>query len=423
MAAAGRRAGPVATARAVVSGRTWLAVIHLNAGFWVGVVTFTVALAGLVTGIALLPVFLTGVPVLAATFWLCLWMARAERARFALLLGEDIPVGRLPGGNTWLRRMAAPLTSVAAWRTALYALIRFPLGALQFVLVTAVWSLGLVLVTAPSYVWALPGGGAHIDGHLIRYPGALIGSVLLGLVLLLVAPVVTHGLAAADALTARALLGSGREELTARIGALETSRAKVMDAAEAERMRIERDLHDGAQQRLVSLAMELGRAKAKFGSDPEAAAAIVSQAHEQAKEALVELRNLVRGVHPPVLSDRGLDAALSGLAALSPVPVTVSVDLPDRPPAAIEAIAYFVVAEALTNIAKHAHASHARILVVGAGGQLSVEITDDGAGGADPAGQGLSGLAARVAGVDGQFRVSSPAGGPTALEVTLPCGS
>jgi len=229
--------------------------------------------------------------------------------------------------------------------------------------------------------------------------------------------------AAVDAAVGRGLLGSGREQLTARIGELETSRAKVMDAAETERMRIERDLHDGAQQRLVSLAMDLGRAKAKFGTDPEAAAAIVSEAHEQAKEALVELRNLVRGVHPPVLSDRGLDAALSGLAALSPVPVTVSVELPARPPAAIEAIAYFVVAEALTNIAKHAHAHHARVLVVGVGDQLSVEITDDGVGGADPAGQGLSGLAARVAGVDGQFRVTSPAGGPTTLEVTLPCGS
>jgi len=211
--------------------------------------------------------------------------------------------------------------------------------------------------------------------------------------------------------------------MEARIGELETSRAGVVDAAETERRRIERDLHDGAQQRLVSLAMDLGRAKAKFGTDPEGAAEIVSQAHDQAKEALAELRNLVRGVHPPVLSDRGLDAALSGLAALSPVPVTVSVELPSRPPAAIEAIAYFVVAEALTNIAKHAHAHHARILVVGVDDQLSVEITDDGVGGADPAGQGLSGLAARVAGVDGQFRVTSPPGGPTTLEVTLPCGS
>jgi signal transduction histidine kinase len=285
------------------------------------------------------------------------------------------------------------------------------------------WSTGLALITAPAYVRRLPGGGAHIDGYLIRSHGALIAAVLAGLVLLLVSPALTRGMAAVDAAVGRGLLGSGREQLTARIGELETSRAKVMDAAETERMRIERDLHDGAQQRLVSLAMDLGRAKAKFGTDPEAAAAIVSEAHEQAKEALVELRNLVRGVHPPVLSDRGLDAALSGLAALSPVPVTVSVELPARPPAAIEAIAYFVVAEALTNIAKHAHAHHARILVVRVGDQLSVEITDDGVGGADPAGQGLSGLAARVAGVDGQFRVTSPAGGPTTLEVTLPCGS
>ena len=131
--------------------------------------------------------------------------------------------------------------------------------------------------------------------------------------LLLAAPPLTRGLAAADAAVARWLLGSGRRaELTARIGELETSRAKVMDAAEAERMRIERDLHDGAQQRLVSLAMELGRAKAKFGTDPEAAAAIVGQAHEQAKEALTELRNLVRGVHPPVLSDRGLTPPCPG---------------------------------------------------------------------------------------------------------------
>jgi len=286
-----------------------------------------------------------------------------------------------------------------------------------------VWSLGLVLITAPAYFWALPGGGFNLGGHIIHYPGALIAGALVGLVVLLLSPGVTALLAAGDAAVARGLLGSGREELTARIGELETSRARVMDAAEAERMRIERDLHDGAQQRLVSLAMELGRAKAKFDSDPEGAEAIVSQAHEEAKAALAELRNLVRGVHPPVLSDRGLDAALSGLAALSPVPVTVSVDLPARPPAAVEAIAYFVVAEGLTNIAKHSHASHAQVVVVRSGDVLSLEITDDGVGGADPAGQGLSGLAARVAGVDGRLRVTSPAGGPTTLEVTLPCAS
>jgi len=421
--ATGRRTGPGGVLREVVSARTWLAFVHLISGFLVGLVTFTVLLTLLVTSVALMPVFLVGIPMLAGTLWVSLWMAYPERGRFAVMLGTDIPAPPLPGTGGWLRRLWATLSSGAAWRTVLYGLIRFPLSTLQFVLVTVVWSLPLVLITAPAYDWALPGGGAHIAGHLIRYPGALITGVLAGLVLLLAAPALTRWMAAGDAAVARGLLGSGREELTARIGELETSRAKVMDAAEAERMRIERDLHDGAQQRLVSLAMDLGRAKAKFGTDPEAAAAIVSEAHDQAKEALAELRNLVRGVHPPVLSDRGLDAALSGLAALSPVPVTVSVELPSRPPAAIEAIAYFVVAEALTNIAKHAHAHHARILVVRVDDQLSVEVTDDGVGGADPAGQGLSGLAARVAGVDGQFRVTSPTGGPTTLEVTLPCGS
>jgi signal transduction histidine kinase len=420
---AGRRSGPVAALHALVSARTWLAFVHLIAGFGVGLVTFTVLLTCLVTSIALIPAFLAGVPLLAGTLWVSLWMAYPERGRFAVLLDADIPAAPLPGTGGWLRRLWAALSSGAAWRGVLYGLIRFPLSTLQFVLVSVVWSLALVLITAPAYAWALPGGGAHIAGHPIRYPGALIVAVLAGLVLLLAAPVLTRWMAAGDAAVARGLLGSGREELTARIGELETSRAKVMDAAEVERMRIERDLHDGAQQRLVSLAMELGRAKAKFGTDPEGAAEIVSQAHDQAKEALAELRNLVRGVHPPVLSDRGLDAALSGLAALSPVPVTVSAELPSRPPAAIEAIAYFVVAEALTNIAKHAHAHHARILVVRVDDQLSVEITDDGVGGADPAGQGLSGLAARVAGVDGKFRVTSPTGGPTTLEVTLPCGS
>jgi len=313
VAARSRRAGPAAALRALVSARTWLAVIHLMAGLVIGLAMFIVVLTCVVTGIALLPVLLAGVPLLAGTFWLCIWIARAERARFALLLGMDIPAAPLPTGRTWLRRVLAPLASAAAWRGMLYMLIRFPLSAVQFLLVAVAWSLGLAMLTLPSYSWALPGGGVHLNGHLIRYPGALITSVLVGLALLLVSPAVTRWLAVADVAVGRLLLGSGREELTARIGALETSRARVMDAAEVERMRIERDLHDGAQQRLVSLAMELGRARAKFGSDPEAAAAIVDEAHEQAKQALAELRNLVRGGHsgPAAHRDRG-DRLLCG---------------------------------------------------------------------------------------------------------------
>jgi signal transduction histidine kinase len=150
---------------------------------------------------------------------------------------------------------------------------------------------------------------------------------------------------------------------------------------------------------------------------------LVDQAHAQAKAALTELRNLVRGVHPPVLTERGLDAALSGLAALCPVPADVRVDVPVRPRATIEAVAYFVVAEALTNIAKHSRASHASVVVEGHGypGTLTVMISDDGIGGADPDGAGLRGLADRVSGADGQLHIESPSGGPTIIAVTLPC--
>lgn len=310
------------------------------------------------------------------------------------------------------------------WKDQAYALLRLPLSVLEAVPLMFVWSVGVAAVGLPFYNGALPGGAAHLGASRLTGFWPLTLATLIGVALLFVAPILTRAFAVADATIARWLIGSPRQaELAARIGEFETSRARVIDAAEAERMRIERDLHDGAQQRLVSLAMELGRAKLKFESDPHAAAAIVSQAHEQAKEALAELRNLVRGVHPPVLSDRGLDAALSGLAALCPVPVSVTVRLPVRPPAAIEAIAYFVVAEALTNVAKHAKASRAAVTVDCADSMLSLVIRDDGAGGADPSGQGLTGLAARVAGVDGRLAVNSPPGGPTSIEVMLPCGS
>jgi signal transduction histidine kinase len=197
-----------------------------------------------------------------------------------------------------------------------------------------------------------------------------------------------------------------------------------VDAAEGERRRIERDLHDGAQQRLVALAMELGRAQAKFADDPDGARVLVDQAHAQAKEALTELRNLVRGVHPPVLTERGLDAALSGLTALCPIPVDVHVDVPVRPRSAVEAVAYFMVAEALTNVAKHSRASQAKVVVEGHGypGTLTVMISDDGIGGADPGSPGLAGLADRVSGVDGRLSVESPSGGPTIIAAELPCG-
>ena len=191
----------------------------------------------------------------------------------------------------------------------------------------------------------------------------------------------------------------------------------MVDAAEAERRRIERDLHDGAQQRLVALAMDLGMAKEKLASDPEAAAALLDEAHAESKQALVELRDLARGIHPAVLTDRGLGPALSAVAARCPVPVAVSVDIGERPDTTIEGIAYFVVSEALTNVARHSGATRASVSVTRRGDRLVIDVSDNGHGGADPElGTGIAGLRARVEGVDGWLFVSSPPGGPTSLD-------
>jgi signal transduction histidine kinase len=441
MAAADVRPGvawaglPVTAVRAIVSARTWLAIIHLLSGWFIGLAAFAVIVATVPLGFALLVIALSGVVVFWVVLLLCGQLARAERRRFEVLLGAHIPappaVGRPAGGwrHGWRRGWRGfwrPFGALDTWKQFLYALIRFPLSTAEATILVVVWSTGLAMLALPGYAWLLPRGSTlwSTATPAPRNPPEVAAVAIGGLILLLAAPQVTRALAIADTAVARFLLGSqDRSALQARIGELERSRARVVDSAEAERRRIERDLHDGAQQRLVALAMDLGRARARFADDPEAARAIVDQAHAEAKEALVELRNLVRGVHPPVLTDRGLDAALSGLAALSPVPVTVTVDVPRRPPASIEAIAYFVVAEALTNVAKHSRAAAAQVRVERHGDTLGIVIRDDGIGGADPAGQGLSGLADRVAGVDGRLSVDSPPGGGTVIKVELPCAS
>jgi signal transduction histidine kinase len=412
--------------RDLVSPRTWLAFTHHLAGWVVGLVFFLIVACGIAIGLTSLPLALAGLPVLGLTLRCADWLAAEERARFAVLLGVRIPAWPADPrrGYRWLlvpRR--ATLTGRQTWGTVGYGLLEVVVTTVTVVLCLAVWAIGLVMVTLPLYSGLLPGGSATIGGTALRGPLWLAASVAGGVVVLLAAPQLTRGLAVADAALARRLLAPP-SDLAARVNELERSRERVVDAAEAERRRIERDLHDGAQQRLVALAMELGRAKTKFADDVDAARDLVDQAHAEAKAALTELRNLVRGVHPPVLTDRGLDAALSGLAALSPVPVDVQVDVPVRPKAAIEAVAYFVVAEALTNVAKHSRARHATVVVEGHGypGTLNVVITDDGIGGADAGSAGLAGLADRASGVDGTLSVESPSGGPTVISAVLPCG-
>jgi signal transduction histidine kinase len=228
--------------------------------------------------------------------------------------------------------------------------------------------------------------------------------------------------AAGHATLARLLLGCREEQLAAQVAQVSLSRRRLVDAFEAERRRIERDLHDGAQQRLVSLTMKLGIARIELGTAGEAAT-LVAAAHEDARQALAELREIVQGVHPQLLTDRGLPPALTELARRSAAPAHVDVRLPGRLPPAVEATAYFVVSEALTNVVKHAHADRVTIRGRLTADMLTVEIEDDGVGGASVrTGGGLEGLDDRAAVVDGTLTLVSPRGGPTVLRLTVPCG-
>lgn len=414
---------PTNPLRALVSPYTALASIHLITDLIVSAVAFTVVFTLLVTSAALLLLALVGVPLWVLTVHVVALLSTFERARFRLTLGMDLPKPALPPRGPFLRYARSLATSATVWRQIAYHLLLLPWGVVTFVVTTVVWTVPVTLLTLPLYYSRL---GRHSADLWLFNVGDLptaIAAALVGIALLvLVTPNVVRGLRNVDAELGRTLLSSlGSEELAERVDELTVSRRRSVDSAQAERLRIERDLHDGAQQRLVSLAMTLGRAKSRLGPD-DAARDLVNEAHQEAKLAITELRDLTRGLQPPVLSDRGLDAALSALAARSPVPVDVAVDIGNRPSPTVEAIAYFVVAEALTNVAKHSGARHASVLVRRSGDALQVEVSDDGMGGADPqAGSGIAGIADRIAGVDGTMSVLSPVGGPTVLTVVLPC--
>ncbi|HEX9065836.1 MAG TPA: histidine kinase [Streptosporangiaceae bacterium] len=346
-------------------------------------------------------------------------LTAVQRSRFRFLLGVDLPAPPpfwpllSPGG------LHTALRSARTWRQVAYHLVISPLAALAGMGVVGGWVAGVLLVGFPLDKSLSSGSHAYLD------KASRIGLILAGLAVLAAIPWAAAAVAWADTKAALALLGPSRtEQLTRRVENLAVSRAGVVDAADAERRRIERDLHDGAQRRLVSLAMNLGLARAELADLPEPARTVIVDAHEEAKLALAELRDLVRGLHPAILEDRGLDAALSGIAARSPVPVRLRTEMRERATPTVEAVAYFVVSEALANIAKHARATTAEISAECAGGLLRVVVRDDGAGGADPArGTGLDGLARRAASVDGTFSLFSPVGGPTTVTVELPCGS
>jgi signal transduction histidine kinase len=406
---------------------TWWSLTHLLLDVFVGSITFSVVITLLAVTVGLLITFPLALPFAWLLFVLAHLLARLERSRIAALLGERLgdPVPPLQAQGWW-RRLVERAKSGPRWREIAYLLLALPLGVFTTVLALEVWCLSAALLFLPLYVNALPDDMAKLGLFAASQGFAALALSVLGLVgILLAAPWLTRALARLDLAVARWLLAPRRKDvLDEKVTRLETSRAAAVDSAEAERRRIERDLHDGAQQRLVALAMDLGTARERLEHDPEGGRQLVAEAHEEAKAALKEIRDLVRGIHPVILEDRGLDAALSAIVARSPVPVTLDVDVAERPPAAVESTAYFVVTEALTNVARHAEATRAVITIARAGDRLVVEVRDDGKGGAVMGqGTGLTGLRDRITALGGALHVVSPPGGPTTLLAEIPCGS
>ncbi len=381
-------------------------------------------LVGLSVGLAV--TFVIAIPLVWLTFLIAAQLGRMERSRAAALLDVNLDSPHAPlTPGTWWSRLRQLVSTASRWREIAYLALGLPLLGVLGLVVLALWALSLTLIALPAYAAHLPGRSADFGAFRIHAGGQATLALVTGIICLaFLAPQATVALAALDRRVVRWLLGShDQSELARRVDELEISRGAAIHSAESERQRIERDLHDGAQQRLVALAIDLGRARERFDTDPERARQLVDDAHEEAKAALAELRDLARGIHPAVLTDRGLDAALSAVVTRCPVPVTLAIDVPKRPPPAVESAAYFVVAEALTNVAKHAHATRAQVSMALLNNRLVVEVRDDGIGGADASGGGLSGLHDRVSALGGWMRVLSPHTGPTTVMVELPCGS
>ncbi|MFB6843806.1 sensor histidine kinase [Streptomyces sp. NPDC056373] len=418
-----------AALRAPVEGRTWREFAHVLLSLPVGILMFTYAVTMVSLGAGLLVTFL-GIPVLAAALAGCRGLGALERARARALLdlevGEPEPLRMAkPGAMGW---MGAVLKSGASWRALLYAVVQLPWAVFSFAIALQVWVLGWALLTYPLWFWAVP-MHAGLDGvqlygddtHRIHLdnPFEITLTALVGLLFTIAAPWLVRALTMVDRLLVHGLLGPSR--LASRVVELESDRGVVVDTAAADLRRIERDLHDGAQARLVALAMDLGLAREKLHEDPRAAARMVDEAHGEVKTALQELRDLARGIHPAVLTDRGLDAALSSVASRCTVPVQVEVDLAERPAPAIEGIAYFTVSELLQNVSKHARATWAGVEVWRTENRLMLQVVDNGVGGADVSrGSGLAGLVDRLGAVDGILVVDSPSGGPTRVTAELP---
>ncbi|MET2010893.1 histidine kinase [Microbacterium chocolatum] len=402
------------------------AALHLAALGVVGPAMFTVLGVLLGVGIGLVPVIGIGLVLLLGFVYGLFALAFLEYARVDGLYDLSLPPVRprtsgRPGFSGFLRTVWAQFTDPIMWRGVASAAVATVLGWIVLGALGILVS-GIAVTLSPLYA----GGADAVRLERTPFDIPISLGVPMGLLAVLLSAAAIVGIALLHGIIARAILVPSREgALAEQARTSSAQRAGAVRAADLERTRIERDLHDGVQPRLVSVGMTLGLAQQKIDSDPDAAKTLLAEAHTSTKAAITELRQLARGIHTSVLDDRGLDAALSALAARSHVPVALDVRIDERCSKAAETAAYFVIAEALTNAAKHSRASECRVVVrQREGGILWARVEDNGIGGAGIVpGGGLDGIANRVLGAGGEFRLDSPAGGPTALEVSIPCAS
>jgi signal transduction histidine kinase len=396
--------------------QTWKNLVYLALAFPLGVAYVVVLAVGLSTGAGLAIVFV-GLGILFATLMAWRGMAALERGLARSLLGVRIPLppAREEGLPAWVR-VKQWLRDPVTWKSLVFVIAKLPLGIVALAALAGPGFVAVVLLLSPLITAFVPivFFGWEIADPLEALPLAPVGALACVAALHLF-----NGLSWLYGLTARVMLGPSTVELRERVDDLRGSRARILAAADEERRRIERDLHDGAQQRLVSLSLTLGLAESRLASDPELSAKLVREAREEALRAVQELRELARGIHPALLSERGLGAALDALAARSPVPVEVTGVPAERLPPSVEAALYYTTAEALTNVAKYAGAQQVRVSIETLPGLVSLEVADDGSGGADPSGgSGLRGLRDRVEALDGRLEVvSAPDEGTTVIAV------
>ncbi|GAA2705722.1 sensor histidine kinase [Micromonospora olivasterospora] len=401
-------------------------------GFPLALASFVVLLVGLALGVGLV-VTVIGLPVLAGTLFVARGLADVERLRLPAVLRQDRvrPDYRRPeaGAGPW-RRVLTPIRDAQSWLDLAHGILKLPVAIVTFVVTVTWWAAAVAGTLYWAYDWAIPNppdneGLSELLG-LGDSAGARIGlHCAIGVFFLITLPLVVRGCALFQAALARALL-TGVAEMRSRITVLEEQKRAAVSAEATALRRLERDIHDGPQQRLVRLAMDLSRARHQLATDPEAAGRTLDEAVTQTRETLAELRALSRGIAPPILVDRGLPSALAALAGRGLIPVELRVDprleaTDRRLDPAVESTAYFVVAEALTNVAKHSGATECAVAVTRHERRLEVSVTDDGHGGAHLAkGHGLAGIADRVRAAGGRLEVLSPAGGPTEVRADLP---